>query len=217
MNKYNGGLLMKAVLVVFFMSLGFWMVIPTALAVETAVQGVQAFLDSIGTMDFPIADEAIHQKRVEQTDAYLDLEAMGQKALGIHWTEMTPAQQKSFMDLLWKLIESIAYPRTKSFLGTQKISYEAPKPLAKGFEVSSMVKDQEAALDVPVVYDLYQEDGHWKIYDIFMDGISMTEDLKFQFDKIIKDSSFSGLLTRMSERLRKAQKETTGRQNDQKA
>ncbi len=181
------------------------------LASETPQQGIQSFLDSIRAMQFPVMDAASHQNFLARTDAYLDLEAMGKKALGDHWAQMTPDQQKSFMELLWKLIENIAYPRTKNFLGDQKISYQEPKPLAKGFEVSSMVKDQEAALDVPVVYNLYEANGQWKIYDIFMDGISMTEDLKFQFDKIIQESSFPGLLARMSERLAKAQKETTGK------
>ncbi|GEM_PF-1215794 len=214
------------------------------LAAETPQQGIQSFLDSIRAMQFPIVDAASHQKFLARTDAYLDLEAMGKKALGGHWAQMTPDEQKSFMDLLWKLIENIAYPRTKNFLGDQKTSYQEPKPLAKGVEVSSMVKgpgfaqppargmkpragtapdtpgkpgassavkDQEAALDVPVVYNLYEENGQWKIYDIFMDGISMTEDLRFQFDKIIQETSFPGLLTRMSERLAKAQKETAGK------
>ncbi len=96
----------------------------------------------------------------------------------------------------------------QNFLGEQKITYEVPKPIARGFEISSRVKDREAALDVPVTYDLYEEQGQRKIYDIFMDGVSMTEDLKFQFNKIIKGGSISGLLARMSERLIKAQKET---------
>ncbi len=189
--------------VVFFRS-------SSAAAQETPQQGIQSFLDSIRAMEFPIKDAAAHEKKLARTDAYLDLPAMGQKALGSHWGEMSADQQKAFTELLWRLIENIAFPRTKDFLGSQKIAYDEPKPLARGFEVSSMVKDQEAALDVPVVYNLVDENGQWKIYDIFMDGISMTEDLKFQFDKIIKESSFPGLLARMSERLEKARKETAG-------
>ena len=181
-----------------------------AAAPETPPQGIQSFLDSIRALEFPIMNPAAHEQKLAKTDAYLDLPSMGRKALGENWTQMTADQQNTFTELLWRLIENIAFPRTKDFLGDQKISYEQPKPLAKGFEVSSMVKDQEAALDVPVVYNLADENGQWKIYDIFMDGISMTEDLKFQFDKIIKEGGFSGLLTRMSERLDKARKETAG-------
>ncbi|HRK61140.1 MAG TPA: ABC transporter substrate-binding protein [Candidatus Omnitrophota bacterium] len=176
----------------------------------SAQQGVEAFLNTIRSMEFPVKDAAQHEKKIKQAAAYLDLQAMGEKALGTNWAVMTANQQKQFMELLWKLIESIAYPRTKSFLGDQKITYTDVKPIERGVEVLSSVHDQEAALDVPVVYHLYQEDVVWKIYDIFMDGVSMTEDLQYQFDKMIQDGSVQTLLDRMSERLEEAQKETTG-------
>ena len=161
-------------------------------------------------MQFPISDMTQHQKILAEAGEHLDLTALGEKALKEHWAQMTPEQQKSFTEIFAKLIENIAYPRTKNFLGDQKITYEAPKPIARGVEVASMTKDKEAALDVPVVYNLYEENGQWKIYDIFLDGVSMTEDLHFQFDKMIKDGSIETLLARMNERLVQAQKATTG-------
>ncbi len=176
----------------------------------SAQQGVEAFLNTIRSMDFPVKDAALHDQKTQQAAAFLDLQAMGQKALGANWTAMTADQQKQFMELLWKLIENIAYPRTKSFLGEQKITYTDTKQVEQGAEVSSLVHDSEAALDVPIVYHLYQDGTQWKIKDIFMDGVSMTEDLQYQFDKMIQDGSIQTLLDRMSERLVQAQKETTG-------
>ena len=135
---------------------------------------------------------------------------MGRKGLAANWDAASPEDQKAFMELLWKLIENIAYPRTRKFLDTKTVEYKEPKPIEKGFEVESTVKDPQAELNVPIVYYVAQENGQWKIYDIFLDGISMTEDLSYQFDKLIRDSGFSGLLTRMRERLAQAEKETLG-------
>lgn len=174
----------------------------------SAQQGVEAFLNTIRSMDFPVKDAALHDQKKQQAAAFLDLQAMGQKALGANWAAMTADQQKQFMELLWKLIENIAYPRTKNFLGDQKITYADTKEVEQGTEVSSSVHDSEAALDVPIVYHLYQDAAQWKIKDIFMDGVSMTEDLQYQFDKMIQDGSIQTLLARMSERLVQAQKET---------
>jgi len=176
----------------------------------SAQQGVEAFLNTIRSMDFPVQDATLHDQKNQQAAAFLDLQAMGQKALGANWDAMTAEQRTQFMDLLWKLIENIAYPRTKSFLGEQKITYAETKQVEQGTEVSSSVHDSEAELDVPIVYHLYQDGAQWKIKDIFMDGVSMTEDLQYQFNKMIQDGSIQTLLDRMSERLVQAQKETTG-------
>lgn len=173
-------------------------------------QAIQSFLEAAKSMEFPIKDTAAHQEKVQRADAYLDLEAMGRKGLAANWDAASPEDQKAFMELLWKLIENIAYPRTRKFLDTKTVEYKEPKSIEKGFEVESTVKDPQAELNVPIVYYVAQENGQWKIYDIFLDGISMTEDLSYQFDKLIRDSGFSGLLTRMRERLAQAEKETLG-------
>ncbi len=176
---------------------------------KSAPASVEAFMEGIRSMKFPVEDAARHEALVAQTGAYLDLRAIGEKSLTEHWGTMSAAQQQSFLDLFSKLIASIAYPRTNSFLGTQKVVYSEARPIARGVEVASTVKDSEADLDVPVTYDLYEDNGQWKIYDIFMDGVSMTEDLKTQFNKMIQDGSVDNLLSKMSERLVKAQKAIT--------
>lgn len=162
-----------------------------------ARQSVEDFLNSIKRAE-----------GVSQANAYLDLEAMGQKALGDHWTAASDGQRETFMALLWQLIEKVAYPRSRKFLGSLPIEYSDPKPLEKGVELATIVKNQEEGLDAPIVYQLYEAGGGLKIYDILLDGVPLTEDLKFQFDTIIRESSFDGLLGRMRERLAAAEKES---------
>ncbi len=176
---------------------------------QNATESLKSFIETLRVMEFPVADSAAHAEKVKKADRYLDLEAMGRKALGDHWTKAAPEQQKVFMELLWKLIANIAYPRSHAFFGSLPIEYSGPKAIAKGLEIKTVVKNQDAALDAPVVYDLYEQGEQWKINDIFLDGVSITDDLKVQFDKIIADSSFEGLLTRMRERLAKAEEENT--------
>lgn len=183
------------------------MSVPAAFSAEgQAASGtLHTFIDTLKAMQFPIADPVKHAGQVKQANAAVDLESMGQKALGPHWAKMDAAQQKEFMELLWKLIENIAYPRSNSFFGSAPIEFQEPKSLAKGFEITTIVKNEDEALNAPIVYNLYEQGGQWKIYDIFLDGVTITEDLKFQFDKIIQESSYPGLLQRMRERLAKAE------------
>jgi phospholipid transport system substrate-binding protein len=174
---------------------------------ETSTQSLQTFVETMRGMDFPIEDAGKHEEKVQKADAYVDLESMAKKALGPHWAEASAEQQQAFMKLLWKLIENIAYPRSKAFLGALPIEYAAPESKPEGVEIKTTVKNQDEALNAEIIYDLYEKENGWKIYDIFLDGVSITEDLKFQFDKIIQDSKFPGLLQKMQERLVKAEQE----------
>ena len=173
-------------------------------------QVIETFLKTLQSMEFPIKDDSRHNQLVAEANASLDLEAMGRRALDTHWDEATSDQQKTFLDLLWKLIEHVAYPRSRDFLGDHEITYPAVHEARDGFEVHSVVKQKEEALDVRVIYHLRQEDARWKIDDVILDDVSITEDLKYQFAKILAQSHFSGLLDKMRERLAGAQKETGG-------
>ena len=164
-------------------------------------EALEAFLTTIRSMEFPVKDGSRHERLVQQANAFLDLEAMAKAALREHWEEATSEGQKIFMDLMWKLIQRSAYPRSHEFLGGYRVIYPEVRQAGNGFEVHSVVKHDEEALDAKVVYHLYQLNNQWRIDDVILDDVSMIEDMSYQFDKIIRESSFSGLLKRMEERL----------------
>ena len=172
-------------------------------------QAVETFLKTIRSMQFPVQDQTKHDQLTHSANAYLDLEAMGKKSLEAHWQEASLEEQQKFMELLWKLIEYVAYPRSVKFMGDYQITYPEVRPAEKGFEVHSIIKQQAEGLEAKVIYHAYQNsaDAQWKIDDIVLDDVSITEDLKYQFDKIIMQSKFSGLLAKMKERLEQAKKE----------
>ena len=69
------------------------------------------------------------------------------------------------------------------------------------------MKAQDTGLEVPVLYHVYDAQGQWKMDDIFLDGISMTEDLQFQFDKMMQAGGADTMLQQMQTRLDSALKE----------
>ncbi|MBP9864795.1 MAG: ABC transporter substrate-binding protein, partial [Candidatus Omnitrophica bacterium] len=176
----------------------------TAGAVTSAPQAIETFFNKINAVKFPVSDASEYEKSTALADAYLDLAAMGRKALGDHWSVLSSEEQKAFTALLEKLVRAIAYPRAQKFLKAQTVAYAEPKTLERGVEVTSTAKSRETGLEVPIVYNLYRETEQWKIYDVFLDGISMTEDLQYQFDKLIADGGPAELLKQMQIRLDRA-------------
>lgn len=178
---------------------------------ETPEQALETFLATIHTMQFPVKDRARHGELLRQANAFLDLESMTQDALQEHWGQAAGEERNLFMDLMWRLIEQSAYPRSREFLGEFEILYPEIHQAGKGFEVVSVVKREEEALNAKVVYHVYRQDRQWKIDDVILDGVSLIEDMRYQFDRIIRESSFSGLLKRMQEKLDQSKQQGEGK------
>lgn len=185
-------------------SLSFISAFPVRAEGEPAKQTIEGFVQTIKAMEFPAADQAKNQELIKRANAALDLEAMGKKALVNHWESISPENQKEFMSLLWQLIEKVAYPNSRKFMGDFEIQYPQIVPDGGGFEVHTIIKQQEEALDAPVIYHV---SAAGKIDDVILDGVSITEDLRFQFDKIIEQSQFQGLIDKMKERLATAEQQ----------
>ncbi len=167
---------------------------------------VESFLDTIRTMEFPVKDTARQADLVKKAGGFLSLDSVGQRAVAEHWGQATEDQRKKFLELFSKLIEKTAYPRSHDFLGSLKITYSEATADAAGMSIQSVVHDPNQGLDTIVIYHLAQKDGQWIVDDVILDDVSIVEDLKYQFDKLIKDSAFDGLLVKMQEKLDQADK-----------
>ena len=170
-------------------------------------QAIETFLATIQSMNFPVQNLSTHQTLAAKADAFLDLETLSKKALESHWDSAGPEFQKTFLELMMKLIESVAYPKSHRFMGQFEITYPKVEKSGSGFAVHSIIKKEEEALDATVVYHLYQKGGQWKVDDIVLDDVSIAEDLKYQFDRIIQEFQYSGLLDKMREKLTRAEKD----------
>ncbi len=57
----------------------------------------------------------------------------------------------------------------------------------------------EGKLDID--YHLMRHDKGWLIYDVQLDGVSLSRNLRTQFQQIIRQDSYAELLRRMREKL----------------
>ena len=52
-------------------------------------------------------------------------------------------------------------------------------------------------IEIPVDYKMRKNQGRWTVYDVNIEGVSMVQNYRTQFDRIIRTSSVSELLKRM--------------------
>jgi phospholipid transport system substrate-binding protein len=120
---------------------------------------------------------------------------MAKRTLGPHWAERTPAERDEFVRLLTDLLEASYIHRIEGYSGEQ-ISYVGESVDGEHAEVRSKVltKGRE---EVPLNYRLVKDSGQWQVYDITIEGVSLVNNYRTQFNRIINSSSYGALLSRM--------------------
>jgi phospholipid transport system substrate-binding protein len=122
---------------------------------------------------------------------------MAQRALAQHWRTLTPPQRQEFVGLFTDLLE-------ESYLN--RIANANPGPQSVRYVKETIEQDQAAVSteignerDAPatVEYRLLHKEGDWKVYDIVIEGVSLVNNYRTQFNTIITKDSYAGLLKQM--------------------
>jgi phospholipid transport system substrate-binding protein len=132
---------------------------------------------------------------------FLDIEALGRRALKDHWDGLNAAQKDQFMTLLRDLIEKNYIKGLRANLEYQ-VSYTGERKKGEDIVVSTEVKTQRRGrpYTVAVDYVLRKEGGKLRAFDVITDSVGLVENYRAQFNKIIAKHGFEGLLARMKKK-----------------
>ena len=123
---------------------------------------------------------------------------MAKRSMGQNWKDLTPVQQREFVDLFATLLESSYAGKIESY-NNEKIIYLKEIEDGDYAEVKSRIvtaRHDEFSLD----YRLMREGDRWKVYDIVIEGVSLVSNYRSQFNKIIKAQGYQELVKKMKSR-----------------
>ncbi|MBI4382457.1 MAG: ABC transporter substrate-binding protein, partial [Nitrospinae bacterium] len=165
---------------------------------------VKRLLDTIGkikTGDGLSAEEkASNQKYGDLAITFLDLKDVSQQTLGKYWKDRTKGEQEDFVQLLSQLFKKVAFPNSARFFADLKSIY-GESQVDKNRAVVPMKVVHEKEGEVGIDFKLDSSDGKWRVYDVVLDGVSMRNNLKSQFYKVIEQNNFAELVRRMKDKL----------------
>ncbi|HZD42117.1 MAG TPA: ABC transporter substrate-binding protein [Terriglobales bacterium] len=141
--------------------------------------------------------ERINRLR-EALHSIFDYEEMAKRALGTHWRRRTPAEQKEFVKLFRDFLERI-YSDKIDFYGGEEVRF-GREFIDKGFAEVESTLIKPKGEELAVVYKLRQRDGQWKVYDAVVENISIINNYRSQFDRVISRSSYEELVKRLQEK-----------------
>lgn len=147
------------------------------------------------------AERAGERKRLirEEVDQRFDWEEMSRRALGRHWTKRTYEEKKEFIYLFGKLLERTYMDRVDDYSG-ERVLFEGERIDGNfGVVTAKILSRQEK--EVPVLYRVKKKSKGWYVYDVSIEGVSLINNYRTQFNTIITRSSYKELIERLKARV----------------
>ncbi|MBF8279351.1 MAG: uncharacterized protein HW385_783 [candidate division NC10 bacterium] len=124
---------------------------------------------------------------------------MSKRSLGRYWSERTPEERTEFVRLYTDLLERAYIDRVDGYTGEQVV-YLGESVDGDYSEVRSKIVTKRNQ-EIPILYRLQKTNANWEVYDVIVEGVSLVNNYRTQFSKIIRTSSYQVLVKKMQVKL----------------
>lgn len=139
------------------------------------------------------------EKLIRQAvDERFDWEEMARRALATHWAKRTLEERKEFVRLFADLLERTYKKKVEDYSG-EKVLYEGETKDRDYATVKVKILTKKDK-DIPVEYRLKKEGNDWFVYDVSIEGVSLVNNYRTQFNSIIVQSSYENLIKRLRDK-----------------
>lgn len=131
-----------------------------------------------------------------------DTQEIAKRCLSIHWNELNEAQKKEFVDLFTELVKHSYQDTLERHIKDAQFSFDHERIEGDSAEVETRIlspslKAQTLSLD----YRLHRAGGKWLIYDVVAENVSLVQNYRNQFSRILKNSSYDGLVQALRKKI----------------
>ena len=146
-------------------------------------------------------EKADNQKHAHSALVWLNVAEISKKALGKHWAKRSDPEQKRFQVLLGELFLYVAFPSSAKFFAELNLVYGKTKEEKQRTVVPlTVVHEKEGEVDID--FRLTQTEKRWLVVDVVLDGVSMRNNLRSKFYKVIAKKGFNELMRKMEKKLK---------------
>jgi len=131
-------------------------------------------------------------------DERFDWAEMSRRSLAVYWAKRTPEEKKEFISLYGQLLERTYLDKVEGYSG-EKVIYEG-ESIDGDFSIVNVQIVTLKNVEIPVQYRLLKKGNNWLVYDIIIEGVSLVNNYRAQFNSILARSSFAELIKKLKEK-----------------
>lgn len=130
--------------------------------------------------------------------ARFDFTEMARRALGANWRRRTPQEQEEFVRLFTDILER-AYADIIEGYTDEKITYFNERVDGTYADVGSKILTSKGE-EYSIYYKAHLVSNEWKVYDVIAENISLVNNYRSQFNRVIANSSYEELIRRLRDK-----------------
>jgi phospholipid transport system substrate-binding protein len=150
-------------------------------------------------------DPALKGKTAERRDAVrriagevFDYNEMARRSLGTHWNARTPEERQEFVALFSDLLDRAYFSKIDMYQG-EKVRYGSETMDGDQATVKTAIVGKDGK-EIPVDYRMHQSNGRWAVYDVSIQGVSLVNNYRTQFNRVVTTESYESLLQRLRDK-----------------
>ncbi len=128
-----------------------------------------------------------------------DYEETAKRSLGSHWRRRTPDEQREFVKLFRAFLEKIYSDRIDEYAG-EGIVFSRESIEKDYAEIDATIVSTKRE-ETPLIFRLRSVNGTWLVYDAVVENISIVNNYRSQFDRVIRTSSYEELVKKIREKV----------------
>jgi phospholipid transport system substrate-binding protein len=130
--------------------------------------------------------------------ARFDFTEMARRALGANWRRRTLQEQEEFVRLFTDILER-AYADIIEGYTNEKIIYFNERVDGTYADVGSKILTSKGE-EYSIYYKAHLVSNEWKVYDVVAENISLVNNYRSQFNRVIANSSYEELIRRLRDK-----------------
>ena len=139
----------------------------------------------------PRAEE--RERLIRKTlDERFDWEEMARRSLAKYWAQRTEEEKKEFVNLFTDLLERTYMDKVVEGYSGEKIIYEGEN-IESDYGTLKVKIVTKKNTNIAVEYKLRKGGDQWLIYDVSIEGVSLVNNYRAQFDSIMTKVSYANL------------------------
>lgn len=132
---------------------------------------------------------------LKTVDERFDWEEMARRCLARHWNQRTPEERREFIILFKELLQQVYMDKVEGY-SWNKIQYEG-EAIDGNYGIVKVKIFTPKEQPIRVEYRLIKKGSTWLVYDFSIEGVSLVNNYRTQFNEIIVKSSYQELIKRL--------------------
>ena len=149
------------------------------------------------------------EKMWEIARKIFDFEAIARGTLTrFRWDGFTPRQREEFTDVFTEFIGNNYFNKIQGEYHNEEVVFLKQEMFTES-KARVMTKIRRESIEIPVDYSMWVRDGGWKIFNVYIEGVSLLGNYRNEFERFLTNSSIGDLISELKKKVDRQKKGET--------